>query len=269
MANPKSVYNDLDLSNWKEYDNILTDSLWMIPRRDKGAGHKLEYHGNFVPQIAEQLILRFTKEDDVIIDPFLGAGTTAIEALEHRRRTIGIELKDDLAEQVRSRLRSLGADKDDARIITGDSASSATWAEVDKSLESMDAGQAGFAILHPPYHDIIKFSEREEDLSNLSSADEFVEKFKVVAGNALARLGKGRFCAVIIGDKYEGAAVTPLGFMCMSAVMSLGPSLKGIIVKDINGNERGKGRTGNLWRYRALKYGFYIFKHEYIFVFKK
>ena len=34
-------------------------------------------------------------------------------------------------------------------------------------------------------------------------------------------------------------------------------------------DERAKGKTANLWRYRALNGGFYIFKHEYIYVFQK
>ena len=44
--------------------------------------------------------------------------------------------------------------------------------------------------------------------------------------------------------------------------------LKGTIVKNIEGN-RGKQGTGGIWRYRALNSDYYIFKHEYIFVFKK
>jgi len=41
---------------------------------------------------------------------------------------------------------------------------------------------------------------------------------------------------------------------------------KAIVVKNITGNERGKGRTSNLWRYRALAGGYYIFKHEYVII---
>lgn len=44
--------------------------------------------------------------------------------------------------------------------------------------------------------------------------------------------------------------------------------LKGIVIKDIEGN-RGKMRSEGLWRYRTLKSDTFLFKHEYIFVFKK
>ena len=38
---------------------------------------------------------------------------------------------------------------------------------------------------------------------------------------------------------------------------------------NLEGNEKAKGKQANLWRYRALYGGFYIFKHEYIMVFQK
>ena len=54
-------HNDLDLKNWKESD-INTDSLWIINQRDKSGKHKNIYHGNFIPQIPNQLIRRYTKK---------------------------------------------------------------------------------------------------------------------------------------------------------------------------------------------------------------
>ena len=44
---------------------------------------------------------------------------------------------------------------------------------------------------------------------------------------------------------------------------------KALVVKNITGNELGKGRSTNLWRYRALAGGYYIFKHDYVIVFQK
>ena len=59
-----SKYNDLDKKKWKEYSDILTDSLWIINRRDKSGAHEKKYHGLFVPQIPHQLLSRYTKQGD-------------------------------------------------------------------------------------------------------------------------------------------------------------------------------------------------------------
>ena len=55
----------------------------------------------------------------------------------------------------------------------------------------------------------------------------------------------------------------------MNKMNEVGFKTKSIVIKNIEGNEQGKGRTTNLWRYRALAGGFYIFKHEYIMIFQK
>ena len=76
--------------------------------------------------------------------------------------------------------------------------------------------------------------------------------FEKVAKNGYDLLEKGRFACLIIGDSYKNSEVQPLGFECMNRMRKLGFVLKSTIVKDIQGNERGKGRTANLWRYRAF-----------------
>ena len=54
--------NDINLNRWKEYDDLLTDSLWLFDKRDTSGVHKADYWGNFIPQIPNQLIRRFTKK---------------------------------------------------------------------------------------------------------------------------------------------------------------------------------------------------------------
>ena len=84
-------YNDLDLSQWREYTDIETDSLWIIDKRDNSGAHSGHYHGNFVPQIPHQLFSRYTKKGDWILDPFSGSCTTGIASSLLRRRFVGIE----------------------------------------------------------------------------------------------------------------------------------------------------------------------------------
>jgi hypothetical protein len=124
-------------------------------------------------------------------------------------------------------------------------------------------------ILHPPYHDIIRFSDHPDDLSKAEDLEGFLEMFEAAARHGLELLQPKRFAALVIGDKYAQGELIPLSFYCMERMQRVGFRMKAIIVKNIEGNERGKGRDTNLWRYRALRGGFYIFKHEYVMVFRK
>lgn len=263
-----TAYSDINLNSWKDYPQIETGTWWEFASRAKGNGHSFDYHGNYIPQLAEQLFTRFTQKDDIILDMFLGSGTSAIEALNMGRKCVGVELNPDVSKMVEEKF----SPKDlvtNVRIINGNSASDEIKPQIDDVLELMCAKKAQFLVLHPPYDDIIKFSESEDDLSNCTNTDDFVEQFGKVAKTGYDCLEKGRFAALIIGDKYANSQLIPLSFMCMQKMNEAGFITKSIIVKNIEGNEKAKGKTANLWRYRALAGGFYIFKHEYVMLFQK
>lgn len=269
VEKPKTTsYNDIDLKNWKLYSHIKTGSLWEFASRDKTNGHSYDYHGNYIPQIATQLFERFTKKNDVILDLFFGSGTSGIEALNMERRCIGVELKQELVDYVSSKFSKKEL-VTDINIICSDSTTDEAKEKVQARLEIMGKKQAQFVVLHPPYDDIIKFSDKKEDLSNCKTTEEFYDLFEKVAKNAYDLLEKGRFAALIIGDEYKNSRVVPLGFECMKRMENVGFITKAIVVKNITGNEKAKGKTANLWRYRALAGGFNIFEHEYIMTFVK
>jgi hypothetical protein len=269
MSPPKTTpYSDIDLNRWREYEHVWTDSLWQIEARDRTGGHQLDYHGNFVPQIATQTFLRYTKADDVVLDLFLGAGTSAIEALRLERRLVGVELKPDLVEAVRAKIPPELLNQR-IHVLQGDATCADTAARVQEALHSMGAQHAQLLVLHPPYHDIIRFSDDPADLSNAPALETFLERFEDVARHGFRLLEPGRFAVLVIGDKYTKGELIPLGFYCLERMQRLGFRAKGIVIKNITGNEVGKGRDSNLWRYRALAGGYYIFKHEYVIVFQK
>ncbi len=261
-------YNDIDLNNWKLYENIKTGTWWEFSSREKTGGHSYDYHGNYIPQIATQLLTRYTKKNDIVLDLFFGSGTTGIEAKNMQRRCIGVELKQDMVDYVASKFNKKELVVD-VNIIQGDSASSDVKEKVKARLEIMGENFAQFLILHPPYDDIIKFSDKKEDLSNCGSTEEFYELFKKVAKNGYDLLEQNRFAALIIGDKYSNSRYVSLGFECQKRMEEIGFITKAVIVKNITGNEKAKGKTANLWRYRALSGGFNIFEHEYIMIFQK
>ncbi|MGC9468221.1 MAG: DNA methyltransferase [Anaerolineae bacterium] len=256
--------NDLNLHRWKEYDEIETDSLWIVDRRDTSGAHGAWYWGNFIPQIPRQLMARYTRAGDVVLDPFCGSGTTLIECRRLGRHGIGVELNPEVAERASE---VVDKEPNPFDVMTAIAQGDSTSLDFRNLLDSYGVEAAQLVILHPPYHDIIQFGSGEGDLSNAPSIDAFVEAFGRVVERTVAVLEPERYLAVVIGDKYEGGAWIPLGFYVMQAVMDQGLTLKSIVVKNLD-RTRAKREQQALWRYRALAGGFYVFKHEYLFIFQ-
>lgn len=255
--------------NWREFDDIVTDSLWFIGARSRDGAHNGQYHGNFVPQIPYQAIRRFTKPGDVVLDTFLGSGTTLIEARRLGRNGIGIELNSTMVQDSKTRISSQpGPNHTWQSVICGDSSDKKTISEVRQELKNHQLDQVQLLIMHPPYHDIVRFSNNPQDLSNAPSLDAFLESFKNIIHITYDLLEKDHFLVVVIGDKYGSREWIPLGFYTMEAVKSAGYMLKSIVVKNMEGN-RAKRNLENLWRQRAFKGKYYIFKHEYVLFFQK
>jgi DNA methylase len=257
--------NDINLNRWKEYDEILTDSLWLIDRRDGSGVHTAGYWGNFIPQIPYQMMRRYTRPGDWVLDTFAGSGTTMVEGQRLGRNVLGIELQSQMVERARE---LVAAEPNPHGVTIAVTQGDCTTADYPALLRAHGRASAQLAILHPPYFDIIRFSDDPRDLSNAETVDAFLEQIgRVVAGVAQV-LDRGRYLVVVIGDKYVRGDWIPLGFQTMSEVMKHGFSLKSIVVKNFE-ETSGKRSQKELWRYRALLGGFYVFKHEYIFLFRK
>ena len=160
-------FSDIDLSHWKDYPDIQTGSLWILGARDKTGPHAGDYWGNFVPQIPNQIMRRFTKRGDVVVDLFSGMGTTPIECRHLGRHGIGVELLDSVTERSRERIAIASNDFDvTTKVLTADSTVRETRDLVSKELERLGKTYADCLFLHPPYHDIITFSDDPRDLCN-------------------------------------------------------------------------------------------------------
>jgi len=252
--------------NWRDID-INVDSLWLIKERDKSGRHTNMYHGNFIPQIPNQLIRRYTEEGDLVMELFSGSGTTLFECEKLKRLYIGFDINEDIISFVN------GVMKDsDARYFLNlcDVTDKERVADyVSMELNVFERKAVDFLIAHPPYLDIVKFTEHEGDLSHITEVEPFIEKIVQAFDGALPFLKKGKYFSLVMGDVYKKSAVVPLAFYTMQALMqNFKIRLKGIVIKNIEGN-RGKLGVQDIWKYRALKSDYFLFKHEYIFVFKK
>lgn len=258
----------LDNANWKELD-INVDSLWTMGPRAKYGKHENVYHGNFAPQIPNQMIRRYTDEGGTVLEMFMGSGTTLFECESLGRNYIGFDINEKIINYVESKMNldssPIKYHIHNCDILNGEKVSEC----IETDLRAIGKRTVDLIMSHPPYLDIVKFTDKQEDLSNITDLNAFISKFVESVNNVWPFLKVGKYFCLVIGDIYRDSEVVPLGFYLMYAIRrAFKCKLKGIVVKDMVGN-RGKIGTESLWRYRALKSDNFLFKHEYIFVFKK
>lgn len=253
--------------NWKTTD-LNPDSLWLIDKRDNSGKHENNYHGNFIPQIPNQLIRRYTNKNETVLELFTGSGTTLYECEKLQRHYIGFDINDEMIQHINEKMADAQnihfrinncdvCDSDKMKLVT------------EQSLKYIKVENVDFMIAHPPYMDIVKFTKHKEDLSHIEDLDTFLDKMNSALYNGLKYLKKNGYFAIVIGDVYKKSEVIPLGFYLMNLIkQNFKVKMKGIIVKNIEGN-RGKLGSQGIWKYRALDSDYFLFKHEYIFVFKK
>ncbi len=259
----KKRINEINMENWKDYPDIITDSLWIIDKREKTGNHKGDYHGNFIPQIPNQLIKRYTKKNDWVLDAFLGSGTTLIECRQLNRNGIGIDIDSDILNIAKERAST---EKGNSKLefIQADSSS----VDLKPVLQKNNIEEVQLIIYHPPYWDIIKFNDLKNNLSNAKTLDDFLNGFSAVVDNTSQYLENERYIGIVIGDIYKDSQWIPLNSYITQMMLSKGFLLKSIVVKNIS-ETKGKQNKKAIWRYRALLGGFYVFNHEYILIFQK
>lgn len=117
---------------------------------------------------------------------------------------------------------------------------------------------------HPPYANIIKYSDgMEGDLSQLKVKD-FLKEMKKVAAESFRILKNNKFCAVLMGDTRQKGHMIPMSFEIMRIFENTGFKLKELIIK-----EQHNCRATGFWKTNSVKYNFLLIAHEYLFVFKK
>lgn len=259
-------FSDIDLNTWQEQSDIFMQSFWNINENKNDVENvSFKYWGSFSSEVPRQLITRFTKKGEWILDPFLGSGTTLIECKRQGRNGIGVELLENVAKKAQAAIdQEPNNHSVTTKVIVGDNR------DIDyfKEFLSLGISKAQFAILHPPYWDVIKFSDKREDLSNAKTLNHFLEMLGESVENVYPALEKERFIALVIGDRFLNGEWLPVGFRSMDEFLKRNFKLKSIVVKNFQ-RSKGKRDGENLLKYRALISGFYIVNHEYIFLFKK
>lgn len=232
---------------------LETNTIWAFPDRGKWATHDAKYRGNWSPYIPRNLILRYSAESDTVLDPFVGGGTTAVEARLTNRNFIGFDINPSAVELSRKKCEF---EFDTTATTQIDVADARKLPLKDNSVDLICA--------HPPYADIIHYSENiDGDLSLLKTKD-FLFEMGNVADEFYRVLKKNKFCAILIGDTRKKGMVQPLAFETMRIFEMAGFKTKEIIIK-----EQHNCKATGYWKTNSIKFNFLLLAHEYLFVFKK
>ena len=244
------------ITKW-EPDNfeLETTTLWSFPNRGDWATHDAKWRGNWSPYIPRNILLRYSSEGELVLDQCAGGGTTLVEAKLLNRNVIGIDINAAAIERCREKtaFEHEGADgkvyirKGDARRLNG------------IPNESID-----LICTHPPYANIIAYSEDTPGDLSLLKVNDFLAEMQKVASECYRVLKKNKFCAILMGDTRQNGHMIPMSYDVMKIFENSGFKLKELIIK-----EQHNCKATGYWKTNSVKYNFLLIAHEYLFVFKK
>ncbi len=238
-----------------EHFELERTTYWSFPKRGNWATHDAKWRGNWSPYIPRNVLLRYSKKGDLVLDQFAGGGTTLVEAKLLGRNCIGVDVNEDALTRCREKVdfEHEGADGK-VYIRKGDA----------RHLDFISNDTIDLICMHPPYANIIEYSEAiPEDLSRLK-VPAFLEQMKPVAAECFRVLKKEKFCAVLMGDTRQKGCMIPMAFDVMKIFQDAGFTLKELVIK-----RQHNCRATGFWKTNSVKYNFLLIAHEYLFVFRK
>ena len=239
---------------WEPTDfKLETSSIWSFPDRGDWATHDSKYRGNWSPYVPRNILLRYSKENDWVLDQFAGGGTTLVEAKLLKRNIIGIDISDIALARCRKKSNFKRENVGKVVIRKGDA----------RKLDFIPDSKIDLICTHPPYADIIKYSDKTEDDISKYGADEFLSQMSLVAKESYRVLKRGKYCAFMIGDIRKHGNVIPLGFKLLDVFESVGFRLKEIVIK-----HQHNCRSAQSWADLSAKRNFLLLAHEYVFIMK-
>lgn len=203
----RNTLNDLTGKEWL----LLTKSFWETESSviDKGA---YKHPAPFMIADVKKLISMYTKKGMVVLDPFVGSGSSLIAAELLGRNGIGIDLNPEYKSLYEERIRELNL-MTHSQYLVGD------------SLKVIDeVGMVDYIVTSPPYHNILRnnsrgtrnnsgknyrmsardgveyYSELENDLGNFEQYEDFLYALKEIMKKAYQHLNNKKYATIIISD---------------------------------------------------------------------
>jgi methylase of polypeptide subunit release factors len=249
------ISKPINIKEWEPKDfKMEATTVWSFKDRGKWATHSGKYRGNWSPYIPRNLILRYSKEGDTVLDPFLGSGTTLVETKLLKRKGIGIDINPGAIKIACENLRFNKNIEFEPTIYNIDS----------RNISVLNDNSIDLICAHPPYANIIKYSENIPGDLSLLDIDDFLVEISSIAKELFRVLKRDKYCAILIGDTRRNKHMVPLGFYVMQKFLKVGFILKENIIK-----EQHNCQATGFWYKKSIDYNFLLIAHEYLFVFRK
>lgn len=219
--------------------SLQTTTLWDFPRQnygDKPHGDN-KFNGVTPAFIIWNLLQRYTKRGDLVVDPMCGSGTTIDVCKEESRKVIGYDIAPRRKDII----------KNDARKIPlGDN--------------SVD-----FVFIDSPYSDNIKYSNDSRCIGKISCEnDEFFAALDMVAKEIHRILKTTKTMAWLIGDQCKKKKFIPVGWKLYQILTRYFTPVDLVCISRHN-------QTSNtpIWHERARRFNFYLRGFKYLLIMKK
>ena len=247
-------------------------TIWRDIRKSKEES-QLKHPAMFPKTLVEKLIDIYTKDQgEVILDPFLGSGSTILAAMNKERMGIGVELSDEYIQLVESRVNNFQADLLGGekiykpRIIKDDSKNLGKHIEP----ESVD-----LVVTSPPYWDILNmrrtadkkeirnYSNDETDIGNIKQYDEFLLSLKEIYSEVYKALKPNKRCVCVVMDVRKKDKFYPFHIDQTKIMQEIGFEIEEFAIWDRQHEYNNMKTLGFPWVFRFNKV------HEYICIYWK
>ncbi len=246
----------------------------MLSTNPPRGSKKIAHPATFSERDVERLIRFFTKEGQVVLDPFVGSGSALLAARACGRAGVGLELIPEWAQLARERLA------EQADLLVDLPPAEVRQTDAVLGLREMAEGSVDFIVTSPPYWRILRkkpglkaqqerqdkgltthYSEDPADLGNVTDYGEFITRLGEVFAECGRVLRANRYLAVIVSDFRDGKRFVLYHADLAAEIERRGLALKGvtILLQD----------DKNLYPF-AIPYAFVSnIHHQYILIFQK
>lgn len=214
----RNKINDLTGKEWTKFTCswFIFNALKSDLNEEKAVTKDTEDHpATYSPTMVSEFIKFFTKEGDVVLDPFSGIGSTLVACKRTGRIGFGIELNRKYFEIIKKRVPDF---KDN--IFNADC----------RNLDKLNLPIINYSISSPPYWDVLNRStdgfkkEREDkgldvsysdavnDLGNIDDYDTFLKEVCSVYIKMYDLLAKGSYITIIVKNIKKGGRMYPLAW---------------------------------------------------------